>query len=394
MVENSPLHWWPESSELQWDEHPSGTRIRQVSSAPAITHNLYCEQPYCSLDGNRLALFRTTSANALAPGELMIYDIARYRMARLATEASGIGASIMAIANAAYSGVVFAAVGVGEQKKLVRFDLNTLQSEELFAWNTIPGSGLLTVSGDNCFGLASARTGTRDENNRQNFGIYRVDLKSGQHELIHENSHICNPHLQFRLHSGARIMVQENRGCEVDDAGQVLRPCDERGAGLYSLAADGTDRRDFPVAPPHTPRTTGHECWIGDSDRVLVTVAETYNDGTREGNLLEVSHESAKARVVFSSPHIWNHISASRCGRYFLTDCYGQRGVPLLVGSIETGKTRVLCDSQTTGGGAQYSHAHAYITSDNKWVVFNSDRTGIAQVYIASIPDGFLESLD
>ena len=37
--------------------------------------------------------------------------------------------------------------------------------------------------------------------------------------------------------------------------------------------------------------------------------------------------------------------------------------------------------------------AHAYITSDNKWVVFNSDRTGVPQVYIASIPKGFLEEL-
>ena len=48
----------------------------------------------------------------------------------------------------------------------------------------------------------------------------------------------------------------------------------------------------------------------------------------------------------------------------------------------------------TPGGGAQYNHLHPYITSDNKWVVFNSDRTGLAQVYIASIPDGFLANLD
>ena len=91
---------------------------------------------------------------------------------------------------------------------------------------------------------------------------------------------------------------------------------------------------------------------------------------------------------------MWNHISATKCGKYFIADSYQVPGVPILIGSIRTGKTRVLCESKTTGGGGQYSHAHPYITSDNKWAVFNSDRTGLAQVYIASIPDGFLESLD
>ena len=57
-------------------------------------------------------------------------------------------------------------------------------------------------------------------------------------------------------------------------------------------------------------------------------------------------------------------------------------------------RPRVVCEPTTTGGSAQYTHLHPYMTGDNRWVVFNSDRTGLAQVYIASIPEGFLESLE
>ena len=40
-----------------------------------------------------------------------------------------------------------------------------------------------------------------------------------------------------------------------------------------------------------------------------------------------------------------------------------------------------------------YTDTHPNITPDNRRVIFNSDRTGICQVYAALIPAGFLESL-
>jgi oligogalacturonide lyase len=48
-----------------------------------------------------------------------------------------------------------------------------------------------------------------------------------------------------------------------------------------------------------------------------------------------------------------------------------------------------FCDS----GSPQYTHMHPYITPGNRRVIFNSDRTGIPQVYAADIPDDFLAKL-
>ena len=382
MITPKKISWWMESCDIG-PAPESGAPIRMCTSAAALTHDVYCEQPYCSEDGNRLAMLRFFDPDWSAPRDLLVYDINRYRVTKLLTDVNG-------IANAAWSGVLFVTAGRGEDARLYRVDLNTLERSELFPTADLPGGGFASVSADSRWGLSSKQISD------ENFGIFKTDLQSGRSQLIHQSPDICNPHLQFRLYNASRVLVQENRGGRVDfKTGDTIIACDpKRGVGLYSIAADGSDRKDFPIGPPHSPRTTGHECWIGDTDRVLVTTAEAATIDGRTGSVFEVSHDKPKPRVVFEAKNCWNHISASRDGRFFVTDCYEIPGVPILVGSIKTGKTKVICHARTTGGGGQYSHAHPYLTSHNKHVVFNSDRTGLAQVYIATLPDGLLEELD
>jgi len=44
--------------------------------------------------------------------------------------------------------------------------------------------------------------------------------------------------------------------------------------------------------------------------------------------------------------------------------------------------------------GAACSHPHAYLTSDNRHVVYTTDPYWIGQVFLARIPDAFWRSLD
>ena len=381
------LEWWQESSDLLFESHPSGTRVRQLTSAPAISTVIYHEQPFCSADGNRIAVFRTHDARRGVPGELLVYDIEAYRMASLLTGSGGQDY----VSTAAWSGVLFAAVAQaanGLQRRIWRADLNTLECQEMP--EGFPG--MASISADLHYGLTTAFLGVRQSDGRRELGIFRVHLQSGERELLYRSYDIGNSHLQYRPGSASRFLVQENRGWVYDRFGTFL-PGENSTIGLCSIAADGSDRREYPVGGQHTPGTTGHECWIGDTDRVLVSLSAPYHDGTRSGTLLELCHEWDKPRVVFETPYVWNHVSASRCGRYFVADCYDLPHVPLLLGCVATGKTTVLCDAKTSGGGAQHTHAHPYLTANNRYVVFNSDRTGITQAYIASVPDGLLESL-
>ena len=63
------------------------------------------------------------------------------------------------------------------------------------------------------------------------------------------------------------------------------------------------------------------------------------------------------------------------------------------VGSLKSGRHRRLIFSRTKYDGNQWAHTHPYLTADNRWLIFNSTRSGHAQVYGAVVPEGFLESL-
>lgn len=94
---------------------------------------------------------------------------------------------------------------------------------------------------------------------------------------------------------------------------------------------------------------------------------------------------------VVASDILYNHLAASDDGRYFVADDHLTGRIH--IGNVATGKTLPLCETQTRQGACQYSHAHAYMTPDNRHVIFNSIVTGCAQVYAARVPDGFLERL-
>ena len=111
-------------------------------------------------------------------------------------------------------------------------------------------------------------------------------------------------------------------------------------------------------------------------------------------NILTIAPQNSKTREVTEKYLYCMHISASMCGKYFIGDGWYDSQAPIYIGSLITGKFRTLCLSGTSCGSPQYTHAHPYLTADNKHVIFNSDRTGIPQVYAATVPEDFLKSLD
>jgi len=87
------------------------------------------------------------------------------------------------------------------------------------------------------------------------------------------------------------------------------------------------------------------------------------------------------------------HVSVSRCGRFWLGDAMGEGDVPIHIGSLKSGAHRRAVFSRTKHDGKQWSHTHPYLTADNRWLIFNSTRTGRAQVYGARLAQGFLDGL-
>ena len=235
---------------------------------------------------------------------------------------------------------------------------------------------MLAVSPDGRYCMTVRRLGER------RYGIERIDLERGTWQLIHEKDDIFNAHLQFSP-AGGDLMVQHNRGGLLDEARNVVRSVGPEGATLYVIDQDGKNERALPIGKPHTPPVTGHECWIGKTGRVLLT--------TERGRIITAAPGDAAATLIADGlPFI--HISASPDGRFFVVDDI--KTSRLHLGCLATKRVLPFCDTGASSGSPQYTHTHPYITPGNRHMIFNSDRTGICQVYSARIPKEFLAKLE
>jgi len=226
------------------------------------------------------------------------------------------------------------------------------------------------------------------------FGIVRCDLQTGEWVVIHSDPEICNAHPQLEPGEGKVCLIQHNRGCEFDERGRVLHLVGPEGATLYLIDVATGEKTKLPVGKPYTAPCQGHQCWIGSTGEVLLTVSGPDLATVLEhGNLLRIRPGDDAPRVVATGFN-FVHPNASRDGRFFVSDTRTPDGVLLVVGSIRTGRTAVLCDSRASLSPPQYTHPHPYFSPDCRWVIFNSDGSGLPNVCAARVPDGMLDELD
>jgi hypothetical protein len=187
-------------------------------------------------------------------------------------------------------------------------------------------------------------------------------------------------------------MIQHNRGAQVDETGRMVVRFGEIGKTIYLIDVEGGNRRPLPWGKPHIWPTQGHQCWISKTGGILSTVGGGPREQlAEEGNLLALWPGAAKPEVV-GRGYYFSHPNASRDGRFWVSDERG--GARIVAGSFKTGKQQVICASGASFGSPQYTHPHPYFSPDNRWVIYNSDRTGIPHVYAACLPEGLLDELD
>lgn len=204
--------------------------------------------------------------------------------------------------------------------------------------------------------------------------VLSFDLRTGsQHELISTSEHYLK-HEQFSRDGSNRLMIQANS----PDRSRVS-------LGVLTLAGE---LEWLAVDEPLTPTPSGHEAWIGNQARVFFST--NWNDS--RGNLWTIGCNEGTPEH-FGPQANGGHVSVSACGRYWLVDD-NVDGVPLTIGSFISGGQAHLVDSATAHNGHQTDHAHPYLTADNAWVIFTSNREGASKVFGARVPPGLLETLD
>jgi hypothetical protein len=366
----------------------SGAEIEQLTSEPVTSTNIYCEQRYATADGSRIALWRRPFGR---PRELWVCDLRSLRLCRVG-EAAVMGA------NPNLNAIYYRPTGESDAR-LLRLNLATFDISELFRFGgPAPGSG--AVSPDERWLVCGPLPVSENV-----FSLRRISLADGRTDTLCEIEDMFNPHLQFEPAAGRWVNVQINRGGRRDKATGGMRLTGDLGATLAAVDVETGEVVPLPAGRPHTPPISGHECWVGRSGRLLFTAGQyrvtasafvTLGDPPESERamppaaIFSVAPRETAARIV-AQDRLYNHLAASDDGHFFIADDHAT-GV-IYIGSIATGRSLPLCDSHTRQGTCQYSHAHAYMTPDNRHVIFNSIVTGVAQVYAARVPEGFLEKL-
>lgn len=258
-------------------------------------------------------------------------------------------------------------------RMLRRSRYDTLETEDLAALPSRMGIfSYGTVSPDHRYYAVCVKA-SKDEPAK----VHLLCLETGKWRLLLDKPGYHAKHEQFSRDGENNVLIQLNQqpGRE-----QVL---------LGNLSMDG-HAYPFPADRPYTPRPTGHEAWIGASDRICFsTIAGPEQAGTLWSAKMGEDH----ATPLCADQRRFNHVSVSRCGRYWIGDTLEAAGRPVYIGRIDSGTYQRLVFSRTVYDGKQWAHTHPYLTADNGWLIFNSTRKGHAQVYGAKLPPGWLEAL-
>lgn len=363
--------WVPESIPAGADP-ACGAEILQLTSQPVISTNIYCEQRFASADGSRIAISREPFGR---PPEIWVCDLGSLRLCQ-AAYGHPIGAN--ARRNAVYYIDAREPGGC-----LMRLDLQDLSVRVLHTFADAPPPRVGAVSGDERWFVG----GPHPVSGRIH-ALTRTDLTSGRHDVLCEMEDIVNPHLQFDPADGGRLLVQINRGAVPARSHTAGKLAGNDGATLATIALEEGIPRFLPVGRPCTPLLSGHECWAGESGGLVFTTAPVAPP--EELPRIGVYHlaPGAAAATSLTPGRPFNHIAASDDGRFFIVDDYHTRRI--FIGSIHGGAPREICHSQTRQGAPQYTHAHPYMTPGNRHIIFNSNQSGITQVYAARIPEDFL----
>jgi len=372
---------------IQLGQQDTGSIVYQVTEDSLSKSNIYCEVPYCSADSRYFVFAQTNPQHETNRTEYVICELGTWEM-----QVGGRGVGGPAITH----GGIFYFLRATEPssgttatptRELVKLNLATGESEVVHAFpEGLQPRSLGTVSPDGRFYAFGV---TLDKKFRE-FGIELVNLETGAREIIDRDPYILNPHPQFEPSEGKQLMIQHNRGGQIDETGKLVRLVGEEGATLYLLDIANGKRTTLQVGKPYTTPATGHEAWIGDTREILLTVSASGDFASENGNLLAV-RAGQPARVV-SRGYRFSHVGTSVCGRFFSCDD-GVTG-DVVIGSIRTGKNAVVCHSESSFGRAQNTHPHPYLTPDLKWVIFNSDRSGESQIHAAAVPEGMIEKLE
>jgi len=258
---------------------------------------------------------------------------------------------------------------------------------------------LSTISSDGqCLAISAFLGDGRQEG--APFGLLVFDLQEASVEVILTGTTWCNIHPQYCRSQDPEaahdILIQENHGCIYTPTGDITTLVGGLGADIHVIRDDGSTLRDLPFGRDAHEACQGHQCWRGDSTRVI---SSTMIDTPSQQPLVEgmmaphIGHvglhtPGTKRNEIsrsFVEPHFW-HFGTDRAGTRLVSDA----------GNFGVGQALYLAELQGMGdpaAGWHYLlsprshsdlgiHLHPFLSPDGRYAFFNSDESGLPQAYM------------
>jgi len=371
-----------------WGADPdSGARVMRLTSAAGWSHNIYCEQPYCSPDGRRLLIGR--GYDPFGGRQLLVGDLVTRSLTLVEPDLPS-----EMVAHSSWSEWAYYLLRDGS---LRRVSLLSLQRQQVCPPGAFPSDRLVhlqSITPDDRWLLCDEG---RDD---PGFHSFALNPRTGERRTLRDSDDNLNSHMQADL-AGGRWLFQLIRGGR--RGGRVP---------VFVQGLDGGESVQLPIGDPWSAESSGHMAWVGKTGKVAVAVnwlreEKRHDHRHPEGNLLIAAPGDEKPAVFPAPQYGFYHVSVSREGRYFVCDDFMDfrmdafvSGLPgpirIVVGNLQTGKSRALlrdCQNYGIGGSSRYE-PDPYFTADNRYVIYNASPFGLMQVFAAEVPPGFLQSLD
>ncbi len=348
---------------IEIDEE-SGAEIYLLGADERPADNIYGEQPYADVTSRRIAI-RYYKADG-KPGGISLLDLGD------GSRHDILVGQVPFPAFHAWGEHIYYNEKIDGVLTLRRCNYLTLEKDDVAELPADRGSySYGTVSPDHRYYAVSVTTG--DDPAR----VHLLDIQTGEWSILLDKPGYHAKHEQFSMDGRNRVLIQLN---QIPDVKQVLLAEIEIGGHTWL----------FPADQPHTLRPTGHEAWVGNTGSIFFS---TGADADSKGNIWTGAVGDEAPKLVHDGGLRFGHVSVSRDGRYWVGDT-GEEGVPIYIGSFESGRYKRAAFSRTVYDGKQWAHAHPYLTADNEWLIYASTRGGHAQVYGAKLADGWLEGFE
>jgi hypothetical protein len=378
---------WRRESNLVFDEEvafqprfcdpDTGLPLYRLTGEPVVSSNIYPEVPVSTPDGRFFIFSRRAALSDQV--NYWIADTQRFFIRQVTDEANATEPVLHP------TGDKFL-YRRGQEIWSLKIPDFTREIVLVLPDEVEPVSGLRSFDASGRYAVLAARS------KKKPVGVAVVDFDSARVEFVYDHPKALNPHPQLSRHPSTMVLVQVNNGIKFDEHGNLLALVGENGASLVVCDLNGSHPTLLNVGFSPVERVQGHQCWLGSENKVLTTLhrrADLSSPWVQDRVAL-IAPGDETYRIVGEGPG-FTHIHADPGGEFWISDC--NRSGDIFIGSIKTGRFRLVCHSSASFGSPQETHPHPFFIGNRNKVGWNSDTTGVPQIYFTEIPDEFFRNL-